>query len=402
MPQLPPPGNDPGVAPAEAALPSFPDGPGAALTVVDRPAHERARAAALAGNWHEAKRLLGHLVLSYPEHPLLLAQYNAVAAHVEHAQAAAKADLETIPLRTPPAPPAGYALVRAAPAGNGEIPKLVKKHEKPNGITDDEKWFQENDLRLPQYFVEPPGGTLWLPALLSSLLAAEIKVQFAYVEYPKSGRYLQAHLPLEVPPAYGSLALDTAIDSNPYLVASYGHRVVVVFDEKKKVVAAFDLQNFAKASASVSGKAKVGRVSLTTAAGTRTGDLTVATESIDLELRYALAADGVLYVEHLHNGYTKDAKGQTGYLTAFDLGSGEMLWHSAPQVCNVQNFIVLGGALVCGYGFTAEPRYLTVIDRATGVTKQKTQISTTPDLFVPKGESIYVRGYRNDFVFAVK
>ncbi|HEU4533750.1 MAG TPA: hypothetical protein VFS00_06515 [Polyangiaceae bacterium] len=402
LPPLPPPGADAALAVPADAPPEFPDEVDSQLTPIDKASHDRARAAALAGDWHQAKRLFARLAFAYPEHPILLAQYNAVAARVEQAQAAAKAALEALPLRTPAAPPAAYALARAAPAGSGGVPSLVKQSEKPNRIVDDEEWFVAHDLRLPQYFIEPPGGMLWAPALLSRLLAVELKPSFVFVEYSPSRRYLEATLPLEVPPAYGSLPLTRAIDSSPYLVAFYGDRVVVTFDEAKRVVAAFDLVNLGAAAAAVTKRVKVAELSVTTPEGTRRGALTREAPSIELKLRYALAADGVLYVEHMYNGYTKDAKGQTGYLTAFDLATGDLLWRSAPQVCNVENFLVLRGGLVCGYGFTAEPRWLTVIDRATGATKQKTQISTTPDLFVPKGGAIYVRGYRSDFVFAVR
>lgn len=402
LPQLPPPGNDPGVVAPAGELPAFPDGQDAQLTVIDKPAHDRAREAAKAGRWQEAKRLFGHLAFSYPEHPILLAQYNAVAARLERAQAASKAALEATPLRTPPTPPSRYTLVRKAPAGDGSLRKLVKKSEKPNGITDEDKWFAEHQLHLPQYFVEPPNGTLWAPALLSALLAIELKPQFVLVEYPSSGRYSQELLPIEIPPTYGSLALSSAIDSKPYVVAIYGQRVVVVFDAARKVTGAFDLVSFQAAAASQTKKAKVGEVRVTTSEGSVAADLNASYESIPLELEYALAADGVLYVEHRHNGYTKEAKGQSGYLTALDLATGELLWRSPPQVCNVDNFLIVGGSLICGYGFTSEPRWATVTDRATGATTQKMSISTTPDLWLPKDGSLYVHGYRADFVFDLK
>src|SRR3954469_25495345 len=83
LPQLPPVAHDPyspslvveGVSPA--ALP-FPDKDDAALTPIDRKTHDRAREAARAGRFHEAKRLLGRLASSYSSHEILIAQYNAV------------------------------------------------------------------------------------------------------------------------------------------------------------------------------------------------------------------------------------------------------------------------------------------------------------------------------------
>lgn len=402
LPQLPPPGTDPAVTPPEGAVAAFPDAPDPALTPIDKPAHEKARAAAVAGNWHEAKRLFGKLAFAYPEHPILIAQYNAVAAHIERAQAAAKAALETLPLHVPPSPPAKYTLFRAAPTSSSKLVTLRKKSEKPNGITDDERWFEQNDLRLPSYWVERPGGMLWAPALLSALLAVELKTSFFFVDYEPSRQHHADTMPLEIPPAYGSLTLVSAVDSKPYLVAIYGNRVVVTFDASRKVVSVIDLIKLSASASSVTGQAKVGEVSLTTAEGTQTANLTVETQSIELHLRYALAADGVLYVSHFHNGYTKEAKGESGYLTALDLATGEVLWRSAPQVCNAENFILLEGGIVCGYGFTSEKRWLTITDRATGVTKQKMEISTTADWFVPKGDSVHVLGYRADFVFVPK
>ncbi|MEA2748410.1 MAG: hypothetical protein QOI41_2553 [Myxococcales bacterium] len=36
------------------------------------------------------------------------------------------------------------------------------------------------------------------------------------------------------------------------------------------------------------------------------------------------------------NGYTKESGGKTGYITAIDMDSGEVMWRSAPQVANTK------------------------------------------------------------------
>ncbi|AKU96498.1 hypothetical protein AKJ09_03162 [Labilithrix luteola] len=407
LPQLPPPGARDNYAPAGgegAQPPAFAavDGPDAALTPIDKALHERAREAARSGRLHEAKRLLGHLAFSYPEHEVLIAQYNAVGAKIDGAQAGAKAGLEAIVLRTPAAPPPVYTLARRAVLPDAAIPKIVKRSQTKNQITDNEAWFQKNDLRTREYFVETPGDMLWAPGILSTKIVADLKGSFVYVEHEVSHRFKEETLPLEVPPAYGSLRLTHAIDAAPYLVAIYGDRVVAVLDAAKKVTALFDLVNFRLPPADKAGKAVVGSASLTTSEGTKRADITVDTHSVVLDLLYAFAADGVLYVEHAMNGYTKEAKGQTGYITALDLATGDMLWRSAPLVARSYNFAVVEGGIVCGFGFTAEPRFMHVLDRATGATVQTVQTSTTPDEIIPKGNAIYVRGYDSDFIFDVK
>jgi len=385
-----------GVSPA--ALP-FPDGADLALAPIDRPMHERAREAARAGRLHEAKRLLGHLAFSYPEHDVLIAQYNAVGARMEAAQAAAKAGLEGATLRAPPAAPAVYTLVRPAPVVDPILPKLVKRSQTKNKVVDEADWFRKNDVRLPEYFVERPGEMLWAPFIITFKTAGELKTRFFYIEHGPQPSFLEETLPLEIPPAYGTLPLSHAIDSKPYLLAVYGDRVIAIFDAAKKVIGVFDLVSYATPPASTAGKAIVGKATLTTAEGTQHADITVDTNSIVLHLLHALAADGVLYVEHAANTYTKEAKGQTGYMTALDIATGEMLWRSAPLVSNGQNFAIVRGGLLCGFGFTAEPRFMFVLDRATGLKKQTLPTSTTPNIIIPKGNAIYVRGYDSDFVF---
>ena len=370
----------------------------AGLATPEQAIHARARTAVKDGRWDEAKRLLAHLVFTYPENTPLRAQYNVAARRFEDASATARKSLEATPLRKPQVPPTQYTLVRKAPAGNGRIRTLYKQSEKPNKIVDMTEWLERHDLRFAQYYVPPRSSTLQAPAELTEKDARELhyaggpvstdlswqadyadppsaRPHYLLVDPPASRSHVLPPLPLTVPIRYASLPLSSAYPSAPYLVAVYGARIVVVFDAGSKAVGAIDLASYQ----------------------TATPD-----GPPPLVLLHAQAADGVLYVSHWYNGYTKAVKGQTGYLTAFDLANGDMLWRSAPQVCNVDNFLVVGGAIVCGYGFTSESRWATVTDRATGVTVQKMKISTTPDRWIPKGEDLYVHGYRADFVFGWK
>ncbi|CAN5922656.1 hypothetical protein BH11MYX4_BH11MYX4_04010 [soil metagenome] len=54
------------------------------------------------------------------------------------------------------------------------------------------------------------------------------------------------------------------------------------------------------------------------------GDI-VATGLEHLGLEWAVASGRVLYVEHAVNGYTKESGGKTGYTTAIDMDSDEVI-----------------------------------------------------------------------------
>ncbi|CAN5922661.1 hypothetical protein BH11MYX4_BH11MYX4_04020 [soil metagenome] len=55
--------------------------------------------------------------------------------------------------------------------------------------------------------------------------------------------------------------------------------------------------------------------------------------------------------------------------------------------------------IVSAFGFTAEPRFVYVLDASMGVTVQKTQVTATPEVFVKKDDAIHLRGYDRDYTF---
>lgn len=406
LPQLPPP-SAPDTASRGVTVDGvqdtrFQDAPDEALALPDRPTHEAARKAAHAGRFSEAKRLLGRLAVAYPEHQVLVEQYNAVVRRLGEAQAASKAALEGATLLTPTAPPTKHTTVTPAPvAGGAPVPKLARASETKNAITDEEAWFERNGLRLPSYFVPSAGDFLFARGEVSSVTVAGVLGSFHYTEWAPSKRFLEADLPLSVPLAYGTMPLTRAIDSAPYTIAIYAERVVAVL-QGDKVVSLLDFASFAHPPASVSGTAKVGEATLTTGNRTLKGDITVATETITHKLVWALARDGVLYVSHANVDYAKENKGQNAFVSALALDSGALHWRSAPLVSNAGSFALVGGGLVSGYGFTAEPDFVYVLDRATGAVKQKLPVRTGPDHVVEKGGRVYVRTYDADYVFDVK
>jgi len=122
----------------------------------------------------------------------------------------------------------------------------------------------------------------------------------------------------------------------------------------------------------------------------------------DPEVRWAWMDASVLYVSIFHMTYAKSSRGQNGFILAFEVPSGKLLWKSAPLVCNSQNFLVHGGAILTGYGFTAEPDFLYVLHRATGKTVTKLPLSSGPEFLMLKGDQLFVRTYNMDYVFRLQ
>lgn len=73
-----------------------------------------------------------------------------------------------------------------------------------------------------------------------------------------------------------------------------------------------------------------------------------------------------MVVQTSHLGYASDSANRNGYLTAIDLDTGKVRWHSPSLVANAGNFLVVNGMIVSGYGFTAENDWLYLLDAKTG------------------------------------
>jgi hypothetical protein len=116
------------------------------------------------------------------------------------------------------------------------------------------------------------------------------------------------------------------------------------------------------------------------------------------EIQWAATAAGVLYVETSHLTYARSSGGRNAYLTAVDLRTGKPIWRSAALVGNARTFQVLGTVLVTGYGFTAEPDYLFLLDRATGKLVDRLLVPSAPEYVLRKGSRLYVRTYDHDLV----
>ena len=115
---------------------------------------------------------------------------------------------------------------------------------------------------------------------------------------------------------------------------------------------------------------------------------------------WAREADGVLYVENAHWTYARSSYGLNGYITAIDLRTKKRIWRSRALVANARTFVLAGDYLVAGYGFSAEPDYLYLLDRRTGRVLERLALPSMPERIVRRGDLLHVRTY--DHVVVVR
>ncbi len=116
------------------------------------------------------------------------------------------------------------------------------------------------------------------------------------------------------------------------------------------------------------------------------------------QLVWAREADGVLYVETAHMTYARSSGGRSAYVTAIDLRTRKVLWQSPALVANARTFVLAGDVLVTGYGFTAEPDYLFLLDRRTGRVLDRLAVPTSQETIALHGDRVTVRTYNHSVV----
>ncbi len=245
--------------------------------------------------------------------------------------------------------------VRDAPVQqSARPPKLVVASKVPNSITDTEAWFRDNDLRQPS------------------------------LQLPNERMGTKGNVPGSIPSTVEGLPLARAIVDGDLFIASYGEhysggRVVLILDAQANIVGSFDFLDWTRSPKD------------------READAQFTEQGVN----WAWVRDDVLFVCTGHGTYAKSSGGQTGYLSALDLQSGDLLWRSDPVVCNARNFLYEDGYIISGYGFTAEPDFMYVVDAKTGNTVQKLRVKSGPDFILRKGSQIFVRTYDTNYVFDV-
>ena len=111
------------------------------------------------------------------------------------------------------------------------------------------------------------------------------------------------------------------------------------------------------------------------------------------EVVWARQVGRLLVVQTSHLGYARDSANRNGYLTGIDIASGKVAWRSRSLVANAQNFLVVNGMVVSGYGFTAEPDWLYLLDAKTGRVRDRLPLPSMAERLTRSGERIVARCY---------
>jgi hypothetical protein len=264
-------------------------------------------------------------------------------------------DIESLKLAQLPAPVFNRpsAASGKAPASG---PRLAIVSSKRNQITDEEAWFAANDLKLPLYRVTDASSAS-LP-----------------------------ELPPNVPTSYKGNLLIKAIRQDKTITLIYGKdyasgRYLIAMDkESGKFRYGFDFINYTQ-SPEYDAKDR---------------------DFVFQSTEWAVEEGNTIYVSHNHLTYARSSRGKNAYITAIDTRTNRVLWRSQPLVSNANNFEVINDLIVCGYGFTAEPDFLYLLDKKTGDVKQQLAVKSKADYIIHKNNKIYVRMYDTDLVVNLK
>ena len=110
----------------------------------------------------------------------------------------------------------------------------------------------------------------------------------------------------------------------------------------------------------------------------------------------------VLYVATGHRTYANSSGGVNAFISALDVKTGKLLWQSPSLVSNAENFLLYKGWIIAGYGFTAEPDFLFVLDQKTGKKVKKIKVKSGPDFILERDGTLYVRTYNTNYEFRLE
>ena len=122
--------------------------------------------------------------------------------------------------------------------------------------------------------------------------------------------------------------------------------------------------------------------------------------SVTQYIRWAKVVDDTLYVAIGHNTYAS-SEPKSSYIVAIDLNTNEVIFRSQPLVSNAMNFQIVDDTIICGYGFTAEPDFIYLLDRYNGKMIEQIPVNSGPDQFEIVDDTLYVATYNTAYEYKI-
>lgn len=277
----------------------------------------------------------------------VIGAFQGVGRFLEQQARTAALDLTTAVPTVLPAPPWDYQLLDSSRTASASKPKLTKKSSTAGGSP----WV----LRRGTYDPAKP-----------------------WIIPPVEKGKLPAGARQDIPSQYGNEDLGLIIPDGERLILVYGGRYVAV-TKGSKTEAVLDLEAY-RHPPKVNPQWKDFAV----------GDVT-----------YALTDGDTIYIANGGGSYAKEMFGKKGFMSAISLSTGKLLWRSQPLVTGSGPFARYDDFLMTGYGFTAEPDNVFLLDKATGKVATKMSVDSAPDGIILSGSRATVFTYDSKLEFEI-
>ncbi len=110
---------------------------------------------------------------------------------------------------------------------------------------------------------------------------------------------------------------------------------------------------------------------------------------------------GKLYFNEACQTYSSEAGGACSALVCVDPASEKLVFRT-PSLISNSIFIIDRDRIFCGYGFTAEPDFLYILDAATGEILSRTPVDSAHDYLEIRDDVLHVTTYKSYYQFRVE
>ena len=119
-----------------------------------------------------------------------------------------------------------------------------------------------------------------------------------------------------------------------------------------------------------------------------------------LEIQDVRHRDGKLYFNEACQSYAREADGACSSLVRMDVETETVDWRTPPRTSN-NVFLLHGPYVVAGYGFTAEPDSLFLLDASTGAVVDRAPLDSAHQYLELVGDALHVVTHERHYVFRI-